>query len=74
VGANIFGAGFPRQFVPSFSWGGASGFETFKLNKFAEVAERVMSRRALVYDAVEEAVIAEIFKNTELDRIWEKAK
>ncbi|WP_151085877.1 GlmU family protein [Hymenobacter baengnokdamensis] len=72
VGANIFGAGFPRQFIPSFSWGGASGFETFKLNKFAEVAERVMSRRGLAYDAVEQGVIAEVFRQTEGDRVWEK--
>jgi UDP-N-acetylglucosamine diphosphorylase/glucosamine-1-phosphate N-acetyltransferase len=74
VGANIFGAGFPRTFIPSFSWGGASGFDTFKLDKFAEVAERVMGRRGLAYDAVEEDVIKEVFGQTEGDRIWEKAK
>ena len=68
VGANIFGAGFPRQFVPSFSWGGAAGFETFKLPKFAEVAERVMSRRGLSYDAVEQDVMQEVFKQTQGDR------
>jgi UDP-N-acetylglucosamine diphosphorylase/glucosamine-1-phosphate N-acetyltransferase len=73
VGANIFGAGFPRTFIPSFSWGGASGFDTFKLGKFAEVAERVMGRRGLAYDAVEEDVIKEVFGQTEADRVWEKA-
>jgi len=72
VGANVFGAGFPRTFIPSFSWGGASGFDTFKLDKFAEVAERVMGRRGLAYDAVEEEVIKEVFRQTEEDRIWEK--
>jgi UDP-N-acetylglucosamine diphosphorylase/glucosamine-1-phosphate N-acetyltransferase len=74
VGANIFGAGFPRQFIPSFSWGGPSGFETFRLPKFAEVAERVLSRRGLGYDEIEEALMAEIFKQTEADRVWEKSK
>ncbi|GAA4499862.1 GlmU family protein [Hymenobacter ginsengisoli] len=74
VGANVFGAGFPRQFVPSFSWGGSAGFETFKLAKFAEVAERVMGRRGLAYDAVEQGVIAEVFKQTEEDRNWERTK
>ena len=69
VGANVFGAGFPRQFIPSFSWGGAAGFETFKLNKFAEVAERVMARRGLPYDAVEQAIVAEVFRQTEGDRV-----
>jgi UDP-N-acetylglucosamine diphosphorylase/glucosamine-1-phosphate N-acetyltransferase len=72
VGANVFGAGFPRTFIPSFSWGGASGFDTFKLDKFAEVAERVMSRRGLAYDAVEEEVVRNIFEQTKEDRVWEK--
>ncbi|NRT20748.1 hypothetical protein HNP98_003592 [Hymenobacter sp. 9A] len=74
VGANIFGAGFPRQFIPSFSWGGASGFETFKLPKVAEVAERVMGRRGLPYDVVEEGIMKAVFEATAEDRVWEKAK
>ena len=73
VGANIFGAGFPRPFIPSFSWGGAAGFETFKLPKVAEVAERVMARRALPYDAVEQGIMQAVFEATAEDRIWEKA-
>jgi UDP-N-acetylglucosamine diphosphorylase/glucosamine-1-phosphate N-acetyltransferase len=72
VGANIFGAGFPRQFVPSFSWGGPAGFETFRLSKFGEVAERVLSRRGLGYDEVEQALMAEVFQQTEDDRVWDK--
>jgi UDP-N-acetylglucosamine diphosphorylase/glucosamine-1-phosphate N-acetyltransferase len=72
VGANIFGAGFPRQFIPSFSWGGPAGFETFRLPKFAEVAERVLSRRGLGYDEIEQALMAEVYKQTEEDRVWDK--
>lgn len=72
VGANIFGAGFPRTFIPSFSWGGPSGFETFRLPKFAEVAERVLSRRALSYDEVERGIMEEVFKATAADRVWDK--
>ena len=26
VSANIFGSGFPRNFIPSFSWGGNQDF------------------------------------------------
>jgi UDP-N-acetylglucosamine diphosphorylase/glucosamine-1-phosphate N-acetyltransferase len=74
VGANIFGAGFPRQFIPSFSWGGASGFETFKLPKVGEVAERVLSRRGLAYDAIEQGIMEEVFVQTAGDRVWEKSK
>ena len=71
VGANIFGAGFPRTFIPSFSWGGAAGFETFRLPKVTEVAERVMSRRGLEYDAVEQGIMEEVFKQTKGDRVWD---
>ena len=74
VGANIFGAGFPRQFIPSFSWGGAAGFETFRLPKFGEVAERVMSRRGLAYDAVEQGIAAQVFADTAEDRVWDNKK
>ena len=74
VGANVFGAGFPRPFIPSFSWGGTSGFETFKLDKVTEVAGRVLGRRGLAYDAVEQGIMEEVFRQTEIDRVWEKAK
>ncbi len=74
VGANVFGAGFPRTFIPSFSWGGAAGFETFQLPKANEVAERVLGRRGLPYDAVERGIMAQVFAATADDRVWEKAK
>lgn len=45
VSANIFGAGFPRNFIPSFSWGGAAGMSTYKMNKVLETAALVMERR-----------------------------
>ncbi|MFA8450017.1 MAG: GlmU family protein [Bacteroidales bacterium] len=46
VNANIFGCGFHRNFVPSFSWGGpVSGIANFNLNKALKVAEVVFSRR-----------------------------
>ncbi|MBT9391863.1 GlmU family protein [Hymenobacter sp. NST-14] len=73
VGANIFGAGFPRTFIPSFSWGGSAGFETFRLPKVAEVAERVMARRQLAYDAVEQGIMQHVYDATAKDRVWEKA-
>jgi len=73
VGANIFGAGYPRNFVPSFSWGGANGFVTFQLRKFAEVAEAVMHRRNKEYDQVEQNIIQHIFDETAQYRIWDKA-
>ncbi len=45
VCTNVFGGDFPKKFIPSFSWGGSSGFVDFNINKAFEVAKRVMNRR-----------------------------
>jgi len=65
VNANIFGSGFPRNFVPSFSWGGASGFTTYKIKDAFEVALRVFERRNLIFDETEHEILAHVFKLTE---------
>ena len=72
VGANIFGDGFPRNFVPSFAWGGAAGFSTFQLNKFFETATKAMERRNVALTQNDRLVLEEIFKNTAKERVWEK--
>lgn len=64
VNANIFGSGFPRNFVPSYSWGGASGFVTYQTNKAFEVAEKVMERRSMVFDETERDIMQHIFELT----------
>lgn len=61
VAANIFGSGFPPKHVPSFSWGGAEKFTTFRLEKAYEVADRVMERRKLKFTKVDEDILGEIF-------------
>lgn len=74
VCANIFGTGFPRQFVPSFSWGGSAGFTTYKIDKVFEVAEKVMERRHILFDETEKAIYTHIFEQTAQYRVWEKAQ
>ncbi len=64
VNANIFGEGFPRNFIPSFSWGGAHGFTVYGINKAFEVAEKVMERRGVSLDEVEKNILKEIFERT----------
>lgn len=71
VAANIFGAGFPRSFIPSFSWGGQTGFTTFFLAKVKEMASVSMSRRGGVYDETEEEIFNHLFDLTSKFRIWE---
>lgn len=64
VSANIFGSGFPRNFVPSFSWGGASGFTTYLTKKAFETAKLVMARRSIVFDEKEAAILEHVFEIT----------
>ncbi len=72
VGANVFGAGYPRTFIPAFAWGGVEGRETFKLPQMLEVAQRVMERRKIALDEVEKTMIGEVFELTRGERVWER--
>ena len=62
VCSNIFGDSFPPKYVPSFSWGGAHGFDTFDLEKAKEMALRVMSRREISFNKEDEAIFDYLFK------------
>ncbi|MCC6720715.1 MAG: GlmU family protein [Bacteroidia bacterium] len=73
VSANIFGTGFPRNFIPDFSWGGSSGFETFSLEKVFDVAQKVMQRRGVEFDDKEKEILTYIFNETSKFRIWENS-
>ncbi|WP_395077713.1 GlmU family protein [Flavobacterium sp.] len=64
VSANIFGSGFPRNFVPSFSWGGASGFTTYLTKKAFEVAKVVMLRRNIEFTPEDEKILEHVFEET----------
>jgi len=65
VSANIYGSNFPRNFIPSFSWGGATGFTTYQLNKATETAKLVFERRSLEFDEKEQKILRHIFEITE---------
>ena len=71
VGAHLFGSGFPANFVPSFSWGGAGGFTTFQPGKFYELATEVMRRKSKEFDEQEKQIIAAVFAHSKDLRIWE---
>lgn len=66
VGVNIHGAGFPRNFVPSFSEGGtSSGFTDVALSKFYTIANRMMSRRGLSLTDEDKAIFEAIYNQAE---------
>ncbi len=64
VSANIFGSGFPRNFIPSFSWGGSAGMTTYKTNKAFEVAEVVMSRRTIEFTEEDAKILEHVFEES----------
>jgi UDP-N-acetylglucosamine diphosphorylase/glucosamine-1-phosphate N-acetyltransferase len=64
VSANIFGSGFPRNFVPSYSWGGAAGFSTYITAKAFQTAKIVMARRNVEFTDQDAAILTHVFEET----------
>ena len=64
VSSNIYGSNFPRNFIPSFSWGGASGFTTYQINKACETANLVMKRKNELFDEKEQRILEHVFEIT----------
>ncbi len=62
VGVNIFGAGFPPKYIPSFSWGGVEGFQKFDFEKFCLMAKNMMERRKIKFHKIEEQLFKYIFQ------------
>lgn len=69
VNSNIYVPGFPRNFVPSFSWGGASGFTTYQPAKAFDAAKVMMARRGVEFNEVEADILTHVF---ELTKKWRK--
>lgn len=68
VNCNIFGAGMPQKFVPSFSWGGAEGLSEYNFEKTIELAKTVMGRRKIEFterDKMLFAAVRELAKQVE---------
>ena len=61
VACNLFGAGFPRQFIPDFSWGGASGFVPHQMPAVEKTAKLVMVRRNKDFNENEQSILHWIY-------------
>ena len=61
VSCNIFGSGYQRNFIPSFSWGGAQGLKPFNMKRAFEVATAVFKRRDKKFDTVEQYILTHVF-------------
>ncbi len=64
VNANVYGTGFMRNFISSFSWGSVSGFSVFQINKAIELAKKVYKRRNKNFDEKEEKILRNVFEKT----------
>jgi len=73
VGANIFGDGYPRNFIPSFAWGGASGFRTHPFEKMVETAEAVLARRQRKLIPEDIVLLRRIYEDSAEFRVWERS-
>ncbi len=71
VSCNLFGSNFHPKFVPSFSWGEKGDFSTYRLEKFFEVAQRVMARRGGKFSIREKNLFRKIFTLTKPERMKE---
>lgn len=68
VNANIFGSGFPRNLIGSFTWGGPAGYKTYLPKKAFEVAREVMKRRNLSFSQIDEDILSHVFEITQNER------
>ncbi len=69
VNSNVFGSGFQRNFIPSFSWGGVNGISTYDIKKAVIVAQRVYERRNLTFSDTEKNILDHVFNLTYKNRM-----
>jgi UDP-N-acetylglucosamine diphosphorylase/glucosamine-1-phosphate N-acetyltransferase len=61
VASNIFGAGYPPKFVPSFTWGSPNELSIHRFEEAVNTARKVMSRRQKDLTQQEENILREVF-------------
>ncbi|MDE7091534.1 MAG: glucose-1-phosphate thymidylyltransferase, partial [Bacteroidales bacterium] len=64
VSANVAAAGFPRQFIPSFTWAG----KPYPIDKALETARQVYGRRHKTLTEADEAILREVYEATHHNR------
>ena len=73
VSANVYGSGYPRNFIPSFSWGGDQKYTTYTLEKAMDTARAMMKRRDQELTEIDQEILQEVFTKDRSYRSWEKA-
>ncbi len=70
--ANVYGSGYPRNFIADFAWGGPDGYRTHKFAEACETAEKVMARRNVKFTELDKAILYHVYDRTAKFRAWEK--
>ena len=68
VNANVFGTGFPRTFIPSFSYGGAQGFKTYAFSKAMEANRMMMDRKGKQLSELDLEILKDVFEQSSVWR------
>ncbi|MGS4345012.1 GlmU family protein [Myroides odoratus] len=72
VACSIFGGGFPRTFLPSFTWGGKDLDDVYDVDKAIKTMQIVMSRRHIEWTPMEENIIRHLAEENKLERFQAK--
>ncbi|MCF8235796.1 MAG: GlmU family protein [Bacteroidales bacterium] len=64
VSANVYGPGFQRNFIASFTWGGTSGFQQYDFEKAIDVAKVVYQRRNREFTQNDRDILFHVFKES----------
>ena len=62
VCANLFGTGFPRTFLPSFSYGGAQKLSTYQFDKAMDSNDSMMKRRGKQLSEKDRKILSHVYE------------
>ena len=64
VSSNIFGAGYQRNFVSSFMWGGPGGYSGYDIQKALDTASEMLKRRGMELTDLDEQILKKVYELT----------
>ncbi len=64
ISAQVFGTGFMRNFIPSFTWGSVAGYHTVKIDKAIHTARMVYKKRNRELTRHDEDILRHVFEHT----------
>ena len=64
ISSNVFGAGFPHKFIPSFSWGGKESLAEYKIDKALNDSKKMCALKKKTFDEKDQRILESIFEET----------